>query len=68
MTEFNSTPDMDSPKPPNDFEPTWNDDIIEAKMSLYNLYGNHVFECFEAFCDRMHDKYGSSWVTILERK
>jgi len=68
MSEFNSMPDMDEPKPVNDFESDWAGDMLEDRVYLYNQYGNLVFESLEQFCDRMYEKFGKDWIVKLKRK
>lgn len=68
MSEFSQMPDMDSPKPVNDFETGWNTEIMEDRLELYTIYGDHIFESLEDFCSRMHDKFGEQWILILKRK
>lgn len=68
ISEFDAVPDMDEPKPANDFESSWADDLMEARTYLYNLYGNHVYESLEDFCDRMCIKFGQDWINTLKRK
>lgn len=53
----------------NDYLPVdWQGiDTPDPRVELYNMYGDHVFESLEAFCDRMADQHGDDWIYILSR-
>lgn len=63
MSEFNYVPDMDDPKPANDFESNFDD----ATLDLFNEYGNQITESLEEFANRMFNRFGENWRVILGR-
>lgn len=65
ISEFDAMPDMDEPKPANDFEVYA---LADPQLYLYNLYGNHVFESVEEFVARMQVRHGDDWINLLIRK